>query len=200
MTEAVALRRLTYSCCGRATCSDGRRQLDPKSSNGGPAPYTYTYTYIHTHTWTSRCHTLGLHVAQRIVWAPLGRGFADQAASRLLQHPADETGCQKGSACSGGQTTQRAKISLRDVWVSLPQQVLSFSRIYEICLRMCYKTALCLISSGWVLQPPCAPSRTRLRLCGSLCLYWGVACSELLFRLRPGSGVAAEPSEAALGA
>ena len=91
----MALRSLTYSCCGRATCSDGRRQLDPKSSNGGPAPYTYTYTYIHTHTWTSRCHTLGLHVAQRIVWDPLGRGFADQAASRLLQHPADEAGCQK---------------------------------------------------------------------------------------------------------
>ena len=45
--------------------------------NGGPAPYTYTYTYIHTHTWTSRCHTLGLQVAQRIVWAPLGRGSAD---------------------------------------------------------------------------------------------------------------------------
>lgn len=36
---------------------------------------------------------------------------------------------------------------------------------------MCYKTALCLISSGRVLQPPCAPSRTRLGLCGNLCLY-----------------------------
>ena len=43
-----------------------------------------------------------------------------------------------------------------------------------------YETAIYLISSGRVLKPPCAPSRTHLGLCGSLCRF--VALGGALLR------------------